>query len=240
MSITTSIEYPGPPRRSKNRATPWIVATLLALLSAMPIAVGIFVLIELAQGHIRSETIRHLASPAPVVLHVIAAAIFVTLGAFQFVAPFRRRFPSWHRTVGRGLMMCGLVAGISALWITLFYHRLPDTNDLLFLTRLVFSSAMVAFIVLGFIAIRRRDIARHRAWMMRAYAIGLGAGTQALVFMLAEMIIGPPDQLGKALLMGAAWLINLVVAEWLIRRSAPRPLRRGANGGGAALAVMPQ
>ena len=104
--------------------------------------------------------------------------------------------------------------------MTLFYTRLPDTNDLLFAIRLVFSSAMVVFIVLGFIAIRRRDVARHRAWMMRAYAIGLGAGTQAFVFMVAEGIAGHPDQLGKSLLMGAAWLINLGVAELVIKAGA--------------------
>jgi hypothetical protein len=33
---------------------------------------------------------------------------------------------------------------------------------------------MVLSIILGFAAIRRRDIIGHRAWMMRGYAIGLG------------------------------------------------------------------
>ena len=37
---------------------------------------------------------------------------------------------------------------------------------------------MAACLVLGVAAIRRRDIAAHRAWMIRAYAIGLAAGTQ--------------------------------------------------------------
>ena len=215
----------GKPRPSRKGPGQWMVALLLILLSAIPIAVGIYVLFELAAGHVRPETVRHIAMPAPVVLHVIGAAIFVVLGAFQFVAPFRRRFPNWHRTVGRGLLACGLVAGLAGLWMTLFYTRLPDTNDLLFVIRLVFSSAMVVFIILGFIAIRRREVAHHRAWMMRAYAIGLGAGTQAFVFMIAEGFAGPPDQLGKSLLMGAAWLINLGVAELVIRGGA----RRAAN-----------
>jgi uncharacterized membrane protein len=220
MNTVVTIEHKAKARPSRNRAAPWVIAILLALVSAIPIAVGIYILVELAHGHIRPETIRHLASPTPVVLHVIGAAIFVTLGAFQFVPPFRRRFPNWHRIVGRGLLACGLVAGLSGLWMTLFYTRLPDTNDLLFVIRLFFSSAMVVFIGLGFTAIRRHDIARHRAWMMRAYAIGLGAGTQAFVFMLAEGIAGPRDQLGKALLMGLSWAANLAIAELVIRRRA--------------------
>ena len=59
---------------------------------------------------------------------------------------------------------------------------------------------------------------RHRAWMTRAYAIGVGAGTQALTLAAGEMIGGPPNELENALLMGAGWMINVAVAEWSIRR----------------------
>ena len=82
---------------------------------------------------------------------------------------------------------------------------------------------MVVSIVLAFAAIRRGDVIGHRAWMMRGYAIGLGAGTQVLTLMVGELIAGPPSELGHALLMGAGWVINLAVAEWIIRkRPAPR------------------
>jgi hypothetical protein len=55
--------------------------------------------------------------------------------------------------------------------------------------------------------------------MIRAYALGLGAATQMLVLMVAEMISGgPPTELNRALLSGLAWGINVVIAEWSIRR----------------------
>ena len=66
--------------------------------------------------------------------------------------------------------------------MTLFYSRPIGDGDLLAVFRVVIGSGMVAFIVLGFAAIQRRDIPQHRAWMTRAYAIALGAGTQALIF----------------------------------------------------------
>jgi len=54
----------------------------------------------------------------------------------------------------------------------------------------------------------------------------MGAGTQPLTLMVGELIGGPPSELSRALLMGAAWVINLAVAEWIIRaRRAPRPVR---------------
>jgi hypothetical protein len=58
--------------------------------------------------------------------------------------------------------------------------------------------------------------------MTRGYALGLGAGTQVLTLAAGEVILGPPSELGRALLMGAAWAINLLVAEWAIRRRATR------------------
>jgi hypothetical protein len=49
-------------------------------------------------------------------------------------------------------------------------------------SRLLASSWAIS-IVLGFAAIRRRDLIGHRAWMTRGYAIGLGAATQMLTLM---------------------------------------------------------
>ncbi|MDQ3249604.1 MAG: DUF2306 domain-containing protein, partial [Chloroflexota bacterium] len=50
----------------------------------------------------------------------------------------------------------------------------------------------------------------------------LGAGTQALTLLAGELIAGPPSELSRALLMGAAWVINLAVAEWIIRKRSAR------------------
>ena len=88
--------------------------------------------------------------------------------------------------------------------------------------RLVFGSAMAASLVLGFTAIRRRDIAAHRAWMIRAYAIGLAAGTQAFTEGIGDAIFGTGELRGD-LAKGAGWVINLAVAEWAIRRPRRPP-----------------
>ena len=81
---------------------------------------------------------------------------------------------------------------------------------------------MVTSITLAFLAIRRHDVTTHRVWMMRAYAIGLGAGTQAVLPGPSSAVFGPPGVLTYALLMGAGWVINLAVAEVAIRRRTVR------------------
>jgi uncharacterized membrane protein len=202
----------------------WLVPVALILLSAIPLIFGTLRLNELASGaEITPANAQFFASPLPVVLHIVGAAVYAILGAFQFVSRLWRRGMGWHRIVGRLLVPCGLLVGLSGIWMTLFYPRPEGASDLLFVLRLLFGSGMVISVVLGYVAIRRRDIRQHRAWMMRAYAIGLGAGTQVLTGMIGEMIVGPPNELGNALLMGAGWVINLAVAEWIIRkRPAPR------------------
>jgi uncharacterized membrane protein len=203
----------------------WLVTALLVL-SAIPLAFGAVRLTQLAGGaEITPANARFFTSPLPVVLHIVSAGVYAIMGAFQFAPDFRRRRPDWHRAAGRLLVAFGLLVGLSALWMTLFYPRPDGTGALLYTLRLLFGSTIVMSIVLGFTAIRRGDVMRHRAWMMRGYAIGLGAGTQVLTLMAGELIIGPPSELSEALLMGAGWVINLAVAEGVIRRRPAPPIR---------------
>ncbi|WP_460303678.1 DUF2306 domain-containing protein [Actinocorallia aurea] len=195
-----------------------LVPTALILLIAIPVIAGVVRLTQLVVGaEITPANARFFASPAPVVAHIFGVIVYGVLGAFQFAPGFRRRRPAWHRRAGRILVPCGLVVALSALWMTLFYPRPDDVGDLLSGIRLAVASAMAASIVLGYLAVRRRDLAGHRAWMIRAYALGMGAGTQALTQLPWILTVGPPGQLAKAVLMAAAWLINLGVGEWLIR-----------------------
>ena len=203
----------------------WLVIALLIALSALPISFGAVRLAELAGGgEITPENARFFAAPVPVVLHILSASLFCILGAFQFAPGIRRRRPGWHRGAGRLLVPLGLVAALSGLWLTQFYPPVDHDGPLLYVIRLVVGSAMVLFICLGLAAIRRRDIARHRAWMMRGYAIGLGAGTQALTHLPYFLFEGKQGELSRALAMGAGWAINLAVAEWIIRRGLARPV----------------
>lgn len=114
--------------------------------------------------------------------------------------------------------MCSLIAGLTGLWMSLTYPPAEHDGPLLTGFRVVFGAAMVTSLALGLVAIRRRDVARHQVWVTRGYAIGLGAGTQALVHLPWLFLAAAPQQLGRALLMAAGWVINLAVAEWSLRR----------------------
>jgi uncharacterized membrane protein len=209
------------------RERSWPVPVVLVALSAIPLAAGTLRLIQLAGGPpVIPADHRFAGFPLPLVVHIVGATTYALVGILQFVPRFRRRHLAWHRRAGRVLAVAGLLVAISALWLTLFYQAQPGTGDLLYVFRLVFGSAMAACLVRGFTAIRRRDIAAHRAWMIRAYAIGLAAGTQALTEGIGGAIFGT-GMLAADLAKGAGWVINLAVAEWALRRPARRhPARR--------------
>jgi uncharacterized membrane protein len=217
----------------------WGVSVALVALGVPPLVAGTLRLVTLAGlAELMPDSARVAAAPLPVVVHIVSAAAFAVLGAFQFAAGFRRRRPGWHRAAGRLVVVGGLLAGLAGLWLALFYPRGPHVGALLTAFRLLFGSGMVAALVLGFAAIRRGGVRRHRAWMMRAYALGLGAGTQMLTGLVMSLIVDPPTELSRALQDGAGWAINLAVAEWLIRRTpAPRPRPAGRpRAAGAARA----
>ena len=200
----------------------------LVLLATIPLSAGALRLVQLAGGpDLVPADPRFDTFPVALVLHILGSAIFALLGVLQFLPRFRRTHLTWHRKAGRLIVGAGLVVTMSAFWLTLFYDPQPGSGCLLFAFRLVFATGMVFSLVRGFAAVRNRDIRSHRAWMMRAYAIGLGAGTQILTEGFGEPIFGTSALAGD-LEKGAGWVINLVVVEWFIRRGA-RTLAPGAT-----------
>ena len=204
-------------RRDPGR---WVPAALLAL-ALLPVVIGSIRVVQLLGGPAGIEPdVRLDAAPAAVVVHVVASVLFVVLGAFQFSARTRRKHPSWHRRAGRVLVPLGLVVAGSALWLTLLLDRKDGTGTVLYSVRLLVGTGMGACVWLGFAAVRRRDIAAHRAWMTRAYALALGAGTQPFTVGLGEALLGT-GVVTTDLLMSAGWVLNLAVAELLLRRRTP-------------------
>jgi uncharacterized membrane protein len=212
----------------------WLVPSGLIALSLVPVAAGSLRLAQLAGGApATAANERFVSTPLPVVLHIVGASIFCLVGALQFSTSLRRR--AWHRRAGRVVVPAGVVAALSGLWMAVHYDLPASDNQVLMGLRLLTGIGMVTALLLAVNAVRRRDFAVHRNWMMRGYAIGIGAGTQVLTNLPWQLAFGAPSPMVRAGLMGAGWAINLAVAEWLIRRhSAPVP--RSPAGAAARLA----
>lgn len=197
------------------------VPLALVLLSLVPMVAGVARLVGVATDAVKPEDVRFAAAPHATFFHVISATLYAVLGSFQFSAEVLRRWPRWHRGAGRVLVVAGLVTALTGMWMAATWD-IPATMQgaPILVTRLAVGAVMVLSLTLGVRAILRRDVAAHEAWMIRAWALGQGAGAQVLLLGVPAIFVGQLVGTPRDVLMVAAWVLNLVLAEVLIRRRA--------------------
>lgn len=220
--MTETRTAPRPVRRRARRE--WLIPAGLILLVLVPIVAGAMRFTSLVSGaEATPDNARFVSMPAPVIIHIISVTVYSVMGAFQFHPTLRRRRPLWHRVSGRILVPMGIAAAASGLWMNQVYDLPADSYGPLWVARWVFGLGMIASIVLGLLAVLRRDFRQHRAWMMRGYAIAVAAGTQVLTSLVWFIVVGEAAANTTTVPLIAGWVLNLAVAEWIIRR---RPARR--------------
>jgi len=211
----------------------WFILSGLILLSFVPSIGGIFRLVELTLGiglEFLPENPRVQSAPIPVEFHIISSILYCLLGAFQFIPGIRNSYPQWHRCAGRLLVFAGIVSALSGLWMT-HYYSFPDSlqGNLLYFVRIVVGFSMTIFILLGLSSVLNKRIALHQAWMIRAYALGQGAGTQGFILTTWLLTVGEPSGFTRDILMTVAWVLNIIVAEWVINRYVLQPPDKAIN-----------
>lgn len=193
----------------------WVVPLSLILLSAVPVAAGLYrVMMLLSGGPVNHETERFFAFPLSIVVHVLSTSVFCVLGALQFSGTLRRR--GWHAMSGRLVWTSGFVTAASGLWLTLVFPPGHYDGSWLFAVRLTVISGMLLCLLKGLQAVLRQDFEAHRDWMIRSYALAVGAGTQFFTHLPWLFFPESATELTRTLCMSAGWGINFAVAEWII------------------------
>ena len=197
----------------------WFIIGGLIFLSLVPSVAGSVRLSQLAtSSDVTPE--RFAASPVPVVIHIISVTIYAILGAFQFAPKFRRNRKKWHRKAGHLLVLSGVIVALTGLWMTHFYPWPEFDGQLLYFMRLLVGFGMLFSIAIAMLAIRERNFKKHGFWMIRAYALAMAAGTQVFTHIPWAVLPELQGESFRAICMGAGWLINIVVAEWIIRNQS--------------------
>lgn len=216
------------------RKSEWTLLAVIFVYSFIPAFGGLLRVLELAGGPaIIPENPRALAAPIPITLHIVSSFLFCIVGALQFLSSIRRHYPAAHRAFGRAIAIAGCISAASGLWMTHSYVFPEDLQgNLLYWVRIVLGSLMIGFIGWAVVAIRSRNIFQHGASMLRAYAIGQGASTQAILGIGWMIVFGTePQGALRDGLMVLAWGLNLLVAEVLIGRLlAPKKLTGNSSG----------
>lgn len=148
--------------------------------------------------------------------HVFAALLTLAVGPFQFSARLRAARPVLHRWMGRLYLSVGvLVGGLAGLYMAYFAF-----GGLV--AKLGFGLLALAWLYTGlraYRAIRAGQVAEHRRWMVRNFALTFAAVTLRL-WLPASIVAGFPFEQAYPVIAWLCWVPNLLVAEWMLR---PRP-----------------
>jgi hypothetical protein len=165
-------------------------------------------------------TMEHVAyhadlRPIAFFAHVGLAPVALVLTPFQMWAGLRARRPALHRWMGRACAGAIVLSGLGGL-VMAFGTTAGPVAALGF--------GVLAVIWLGCLgmgvahAIGGR-IALHRRWMIRTAAMTFAAVTLRVQIPLALNVLGLPFEDAYPVIAWAAWVPNLLIAEWVLRRA---------------------
>ena len=154
-------------------------------------------------------------------IHILPGALFLVLAPLQFVPGIRAKHLRLHRWMGRVLLISGLIIGTSALVMS-YTMNIGGTNETAATT--LYGILFLICLIQAYRYIRRKEVARHREWMIRAYGIGLGvATTRPIVGMFfAFRRLAPHEFFGIAFWLG--FTITAVAAEGWVEYTRGRVL----------------
>jgi uncharacterized membrane protein len=212
---------------AQDARTPWPVR-LLGL--AAVVAVVALVPPYLIPGRETLVAREGAVLDALLVTHVTTAGAAILVGTLQLVPRIRAR-RTVHRRIGRAFLLLGVVGFV----VTGLPLALTTDSTVARYGLLVPVLLWPVFAVAGWRAVRRGDVTTHRRWMIRLYAVSFFAITARMVvplLMLLQLPVlsawydGEVEQMVEATVplgQWIGWIVDLAVAEWVIRRSRARP-----------------
>jgi uncharacterized membrane protein len=147
--------------------------------------------------------------------HTLGGMIATLIGPFQFLGAVRRRYPVVHRWLGRVYLGCVFVSGLAGLYLSPGSYA---SNTL----GIAFIALALAWLFTGgkaYLTIRAGDVAAHRRWMVRNYALTYAAVTLRLQMPLLIVLGGLSPIVALNIVGWTCWVPNLLIVEaWFRRR----------------------
>jgi len=152
----------------------------------------------------------------PLRLHIAGGIGALLAGPWQFSARLRTRALNFHRWSGRFYLLevlLGSVAGFAMAIVS--KEGWPTHLGFGLLAVFWFATGLQAYR-----AIRRGEVDTHRRWMIRNFALTLAAVTLRNYLPLTLFAFHWPFRAAYIAVSWLCWVPNLLIAEYLVRRSA--------------------
>lgn len=201
---------------TRTFARPMALVFFLLFATFIPIVSAALRMYQIPTGTLPDDAIKFTQVPFSIFMHALGGFLFGIIGPLQFAGALKRRFGKLHRWSGRVFVVAGLGLGLSSLHLLATF---PDTSTWVLVTaRAVAAMAMITAIGIALFEITKGRVTQHRAWMIRAYAIGMGVATISFIQLPIFLIRGRAlEGYAADFMFVASWLINIAIAEWVIR-----------------------
>jgi uncharacterized membrane protein len=155
-------------------------------------------------------------------LHIIPGGLFLALVPLQLSRTLRARFAKVHRWNGRFLIALGVTSALIGLYfgVVIPFAGVGESVAIAAVTVWFFATLIRAYA-----AIRRGDVAVHRAWMLRAIAVPIGVSVVRVAGALADVALTPVGYSARTVFVVAlwtGWAATIAVTEWWVRQTTPR------------------
>ncbi len=165
-------------------------------------------------GSLPSMTHHFPDRTAAAALHFGIGGLALVLGPWQFLPALRRKLPGLHRWMGRLYIVSCLTSGAAALVLAQQTHTgLNSQIGFVLLATLWLITTLIAYT-----RARQRDFNTHRQWMIRSYALTLAAVTLRF-YLPGSLMLEIPFETAYPIISYACWVPNILIAEWMVRRS---------------------
>ena len=151
-------------------------------------------------------------------IHVYASMWVLLAGFTQFSGSLQRNYPRLHRGMGYVYVTDVLLITGPAGLLMGFYANGGLSSRIAFVLLAVL---WIYFTAMALIKAKQRDFTAHRNFMIRSYALTLSAITlRAWKYAITNSVELPPMDVYRVVAW-LGWGLNLVVAEWMIRKKPP-------------------
>ncbi len=141
----------------------------------------------------------------------------MAIGPFQFLGGFRAKHTNLHRWLGRLYVLSVLLSAIAG-----FMLALNASGGLV--AKVGFAAMAIIWfysVSLAYTSIRAKNVAEHRRWMIRSYALTL-SGVTLRVYLGLFFASGMAYSDFYPVLAWLSWVPNLLVVEWFMLQREKR------------------
>jgi uncharacterized membrane protein len=147
-------------------------------------------------------------------LHIFSSLIVLLSGALLFLPIVLRKAPSIHRIAGRIYVILVLLISAPSGLIMAFHSNGNFSTTINFILLSVF---WWVFTFIGFVAIIKGQVIKHKQWMTRSFALTMSAITLRLAQMILNTFWAIDPDIQYCIVSWGSWIINLFIAEIIIR-----------------------